>query len=140
MALGIPPPPTRADNGDFAWVAWYNQLYTLLSTTGAVLWSQVNKAGSSIADLQNKSHHLLTNILGNGEYHVSSAQATAIQAGATGTFKSGDATPKTITVTNDMHICHKKNVAIEGDIQINIPTAPNPLAVAKTAFTMFSQT
>jgi len=41
---GLPPPPTRADSGDFAWVAWYNQLYTLLSTTGAVTWSQVNKA------------------------------------------------------------------------------------------------
>ena len=100
MAIGLPPPPTRADNGDFAWVAWYNQLYTLLSTTGAVAWSQVDKAGSSIADLQNKNHGLLTNILGSGQYHVTSTQATNLNSGVSGTFKSGDATQKTITVTN----------------------------------------
>jgi len=127
MAIGLPPPPTRADNGDFAWVAWYNQLYTLLSSTGAVAWSQVDKAGSSIADLQNKNHGLLTSILGSGQYHVSSAeatlltnlnttghnaltgingsgnyhvtstQATNLNSGVSGTFTAG---LKTITVTN----------------------------------------
>lgn len=97
---GLPPPPTRAESGDFAWVAWYNQLYSLLSTTGAVSWSQVNKAGSSIADLQNHNHGLLTSILGNGDYHVSSTQASNLNSGASGTFKSGDTVQKTITVTN----------------------------------------
>jgi hypothetical protein len=100
MAIGLPPPPTRADNGDFAWVAWYNQLYTLLSTSGAVQWSQVNKAGSSIADLQTKNHGLLTSILGSGEYHVTATQATNLNSGVSGTFKSGDIPQKTITVTN----------------------------------------
>jgi hypothetical protein len=77
MAIGLPPPPTRADNGDFAWVAWYNQLYTLLSTTGAVAWAQVDKAGSSVADLQNKNHDLLTGLQGgtSGEhYHLTAAE------------------------------------------------------------------
>jgi hypothetical protein len=127
---GLPPPPTRADNGDFAWVAWYNQLYTLLSTTGSVAWTQINKAGSSIADLQNHNHGLLTSILGtgenhisdseattltalntsghnaltgiqgNGNYHVSATQASNLNSGVSGTFKSADLLPKTITVTN----------------------------------------
>jgi hypothetical protein len=130
MAGGLPPPPTRADTGDFAWVAWYNQLYTLLSTTGAVSWDLINKAGSSIADLQNHNHGLLTSILGTGQYHVSSAEASKLTAlnttghnaltgidgsgtyhvtstqasnlnsGVSGTFKSGDIPQKTITVTN----------------------------------------
>ena len=78
MAGGLPPPPTRADNGDFAWVAWYNQLYALLSTTGSVSWSLVNKAGSSIADLQAKSHSLLTSILGNGAYHLSATEQARV--------------------------------------------------------------
>lgn len=81
MASGLPPPPTRAANGDFAWVAWYNQLYSLLSTTGAVSWSQVNKAGSSIADLQNKNHDLLTGLQGgtSGEhYHMTAAEYATI--------------------------------------------------------------
>jgi hypothetical protein len=77
---GLPPPPTRAESGDFAWTAWYNQLYTLLSTQGSVSWDLVNKAGSSIADLQNKNHGLLTNILGTGQYHISSAEATNVTA------------------------------------------------------------
>jgi len=77
---GLPPPPTRAGAGDFAWTAWYNQLYTLLNTQGSVSWNLVNKAGSSIADLQNKNHGLLTNILGTGQYHISAAEATNVTA------------------------------------------------------------
>jgi hypothetical protein len=80
MASGLPPPPTRADSGDFAWTSWYNQLYTLLSTTGSISWALVDKAGSSIGDLVNKSHGLLTSVLGTGAYHVSSAEATNITA------------------------------------------------------------
>jgi hypothetical protein len=80
MASGLPPPPTRAADGSFAWVSWYNQLYSLLSTTGAVSWSLINKAGSSIGDLQNKAHSLLTGVLGTGSYHISSAEATNVTA------------------------------------------------------------
>lgn len=73
MSSGLPPPPTRANSGDFAWVAWYNQLYSLLSTTGSINWDQVNKDGSSIADLQHKEHNLLTSIQGGStseHYHL----------------------------------------------------------------------
>jgi len=84
MAGGLPPPPTRAASGDFAWTAWNNELYKLLSTTGAVQWAQVNKAGSSIADLQNKDHDLLTGLQGgtSGQhYHLTAAQVAAIGIG-----------------------------------------------------------
>lgn len=77
MAGGLPPPPTRAASGDFAWTAWNNELYKLLSTQGAVAWDQVNKAGSSIADLQNKNHNLLTPIQGgaaNDYFHLTQDQ------------------------------------------------------------------
>jgi hypothetical protein len=89
MASGLPPPPTRADSGDFAWVAWYNSLYTLLSTTGAVDWSQINKAGSSIADLQNHNHNLLTSIDGHGTYHLSATEQARVAGVIT---KAGDPT------------------------------------------------
>ena len=81
MASGLPPPPTRAANGDFAWTSWYNQLYTMLSTTGSVAWNLVDKAGSSIADLANKAHNLLTSMQGgtaNEYYHLTAAQHAAI--------------------------------------------------------------
>lgn len=80
MAGGLPPPPTRAADGSFAWVSWYNQLYTLLSTSGSVSWALIDKAGSSLGDLANRSHSFLTGVLGTGSYHVSSAEATNITA------------------------------------------------------------
>lgn len=83
MAGGLPPPPTRSADGSFAWVAWYNQLYTMLSTSGSVSWSLVNKAGSSIADLVNRAHDLLTGLQGGttGEhYHLTAAQNTNVVA------------------------------------------------------------
>jgi len=77
---GLPPPPTRAASGDFAWTSWYNSLYKLLSTTGSVSWSLIDKAGSSLGDLVTRSHSLLQGVLGSGSYHVSSAEATNITA------------------------------------------------------------
>jgi hypothetical protein len=89
MASGLPPPPTRADSGDFAWVAWYNQLYQLLNTTGSVSWSLIDKAGSSIADLQNHAHNLLTGIDGHGTYHLSATEQARVAGVIT---KAGDPT------------------------------------------------
>ena len=80
MSGGLPPPPTRAENGSFAWIAWYNSLYKLLSTTGSVTWDLVNKAGSSITDLAAKGHNLLTGVLGTGSYHISATEATRLTA------------------------------------------------------------
>ena len=81
MASGLPPPPTKAADGSFAWVSWYNALYKMLSTTGSVAWALVNKAGSSIADLQVKGHDLLTGLQGGtlGEhYHLTAIEYTNI--------------------------------------------------------------
>lgn len=78
MAGGLPPPPTRSEQGSFAWTAWYNELYTTLSTTGSVAWDLVNKAGSSIADLQDKAHSNLTSVLGNGSYHLNLTEQTRV--------------------------------------------------------------
>jgi len=81
MSGGLPPPPTRAEVGDFVWVAWYNQLNNYLSAGGSIDWTVINKAGSSIADLQNKSHDLLTGVQGGttGEqYHLTNTQYSSI--------------------------------------------------------------
>lgn len=95
MSSPLPPPPVRASSGDFAWVAWYQSLYTFLSTTGSVAWALIDKAGSSIADLQAKGHNLLTGVLGTGQYHISSAEATTVS-----TLTSGTYTPTLTNTTN----------------------------------------
>jgi hypothetical protein len=76
--MALPPPPTRADPSAFAWAAWYNQLYTFLTTAGLIAWTQVNKAGSSIVDLQNHDHAGLTNVLGNGSYHLNATEQSRV--------------------------------------------------------------
>jgi hypothetical protein len=61
-------------------------LYALLSTGGTVQWVQVNKAGSSIADLQSKNHDLLTGLQGgtSGEhYHMTAAEYATITSNDT---------------------------------------------------------
>lgn len=100
MAGGLPPPPTRASNGDFAWIAWYNALYSLLSTTGSVSWALINKAGSSIGDLQNKSHALLTSVLGTGSYHMSATEAGRVTATMSIQSKAGEPTTTDIPSGN----------------------------------------
>ena len=95
MANVLPPPPVRASTGDFAWVAWYQNLYVLLSSTGSVAWALIDKAGSSIADLQDKAHSNLTSVLGTGSYHLSSTEAATVATLASGTY-----TPTLTNVTN----------------------------------------
>lgn len=80
MPTPLPPPPQRAESGDFAWVAWYNQLYQMLSTQGSVSWALIDKAGSSLNDLANKDHTYTTNQLGGGSYHLSLTQYTRVSS------------------------------------------------------------
>ena len=96
MTGGLPPPPTRADSGDFAWVAWQNALYKLLSTTGSVSWSLVDKAGSSLGDLQTRTHSQLTGIAGSGAYHLSQTEQQRVSATVAITSKAG--TPTTTDI------------------------------------------
>ncbi len=100
MAGGLSPPPTRAANGDFAWTAWYNELYTLLSTSGSVTWALINKAGSSIADLDNHTHGALSAVLGTGSYHMSSAEAARVTATMVVNSKAGAPTTAEIPAGN----------------------------------------
>lgn len=139
MSGGLPPPPTRAASGDFQWIAWYNALYALLNTTGSVAWSLVNKAGSSIADLANKNHNLLTSMQGgttNEYYHLTSAQSSnllgIISAPVT---KTGNFT---VGASESNLICNGT-----GSITVTLPTASSNTGrrlVIKTiaAFTVIS--
>jgi hypothetical protein len=96
MAGGLPPPPTRADSGDFAWVVWQNAVYRLLSTTGSVSWSLIDKAGSSLADLQTKAHNMLTGVAGTGAYHLSQTEQQRVTATVAVNSKAGAPTTSDI--------------------------------------------
>jgi hypothetical protein len=87
MAAALAPFPQQASPGDFAWIQWMNQLQNLLNTTGAVDWSLVNKAGSSLGDLQQRDHSYLTSVLGTGSYHLSQSEQQKVTSILT---KAGD--------------------------------------------------
>ena len=58
------------------------------------------KVGNTITGLDHNSLSGLQGGGGDGYYHLTADQASALARGVDGTFLSGDATPKTITVTN----------------------------------------
>ena len=77
MAIKLPPPPLKAEPGDFTWLDWYNKLYTSLAGTGGIAWTAIDFTGSSIGDIANRNHALLTGVQGGiaGErYHLTAAQ------------------------------------------------------------------
>jgi hypothetical protein len=86
VALKLPPVPTNSPPGSGFWNDWYEKLRTLVNSGSiAVLWSSINFAGSSLADLATKPHNSLQSIQGGvaGEfYHLTSAQYSALTAGA----------------------------------------------------------
>jgi len=125
MADGLPPPPQRADSGDFAWIAWYNQLYQLLSSTGSLAWSLVNKAGSSIADLADHAHNLLSGMQGgttNEYYHLTQAQHTRVTSSKSyGVFH--DTTTQTAAVINTAYPITFNSTDLSNGVSIGSPTS-----------------
>lgn len=84
MANALPPPPTKAPDGSFAWMDWYNKLQQFVSQGGTVPWANIDFTGSSIGDIQNRNHELLSSLQGGttGEhYHLTQAQWAALTAG-----------------------------------------------------------
>lgn len=111
MAVGfnLPPPPVRGQAGDFVWTAWQNSLYKSLSNPGSITWATVDKAGSSIADLANKDHALLTNKLGTGAYHVSATEAARVTT--TMSINSAAADPTTTNITTGNWAIYKNTTS-----------------------------
>ena len=84
MANALPPPPIKSPDGSYAWMDWYNKLQQFVSQGGVVPWANIDFAGSSIGDIQDRDHALLTNMQGGttGErYHLTAAQHSALTAG-----------------------------------------------------------
>ena len=77
----LPPPPTNDQTGSFAWLEWFRQLRNYITQVGSVPWSIINFAGSTIADIANRSHQLLQGLQGGttGQYyHLTQAQYNTV--------------------------------------------------------------
>ena len=83
MAM-LPPPPTKAPDGSYAWLDWYRKLYSYVAGGGAIPWSAIDFTGSKLSDILDKPHNVLSAIQGGAAsefYHLTAAQhANAILA------------------------------------------------------------
>lgn len=123
----LPPPPIRAQAGDYAWLDWYNNLQKALTVTGAIQWTQVDKTGSSIADLQNKAHDLTTGLQGGttGEhYHLTAAEHTAIATVFTPAYGSfSDSTNQAVGAANTPQTITFNTTGAVSGVSVGSPTS-----------------
>jgi hypothetical protein len=62
------------------WERWLQQIQRILSFAGGVAWSVVNKGGSKLSDLEQRTHAMLQSILGSGDRHITEAENAEITA------------------------------------------------------------
>lgn len=84
MANPLPPPPTKAPDGSYAWLDWYKKLQAYVSQGGSVPWNVIDFSGSNLADIAIRDHGSLQGVQGGvtGEhYHLTLAQWSSLTAG-----------------------------------------------------------
>jgi len=95
----LPPPPTNDATGSYAWLEWFRQLRTYISTVGSVPWNIIDFTGSTLSSIASRSHQVLQALQGGttGEYyHLTSSEYTG---SGTGVFaRTGNPTLAGVTV------------------------------------------
>jgi len=79
MADIIPPAPVNEAQSSYAWIDWYVKLVNFVNNQSNILWTSINKAGSSLADLATRLHNDLQTRQGGSlteSYHLTAAQHT----------------------------------------------------------------
>lgn len=69
----LPPPPTNDATGSYAWLEWFRQLRSYISTVGSVPWNIIDFAGSTLSSIASRSHQVLQALQGGGTgeyYHL----------------------------------------------------------------------
>lgn len=110
MSLKPPPPPVKSEPGSFAWMDWYKKLYDYLNTAGSVIWSTINFTGSKLTDIGTRLHSNLQSVLGTGQYHVSSTEATLL----TNLLANGHAALSFILGTGSYHVSSAEATLVSG--------------------------
>lgn len=104
MPIKIPPPPETNDESQ--WKDWYLKIKSAVNNLyGSLTWSSIDKAGSKITDIIDRSHQDLQSLQGGSSterYHLTSAQQSGLTGGADTTlhFHTADrASGLSVTIT-----------------------------------------
>lgn len=81
----LPPVPReplidQSGRQSMQWTRWLQQVQRVLSFAGGVAWGIINKASSSLDDIETRTHAMLQSILGTGDRHITAAENAEITA------------------------------------------------------------
>lgn len=85
MADVIPPSPVEAPFGSYNWADWFNKVRNAINSATTLAWAQITDfTGSNLNQIATRLHSSLQSVNGSADqYHVSSAQYTALTNGIT---------------------------------------------------------
>jgi hypothetical protein len=114
----------------------WEQVYRKITALLAFDWGQVDKAGSSIADLTNKAHSLLTSILGwtsgtdtTQNKHISQADGTKWDEGADQAVLSlmtSYQQTEQVDISASLHMIKEPNATPQTDVSAILFTETKP--------------
>ncbi len=78
---GLPKPPIHDQQFSYQWREWLRRTYVRIAEAAQILWTQIDKTGSNLIDLETRRHRDLQDLQGGTTaeyYHMTSAQHTEV--------------------------------------------------------------
>ena len=116
----LPTPPIHDQEFSYQWREWLRRTYVRVAGAAQILWSQIDKTGSNITDIESHRHRDLQDLQGGTTaeyYHLTSAQHTETTAFFAATNITG-AEAETLTdgsVADSLHDHYADDVLLTGD-------------------------
>ena len=81
---GLPKPPIHDQQFSYQWREWLRRTYVRIADAAQLLWSQIDKTGSNLIDLETRRHRDLQDLQGGTTaeyYHLTAANKTTLTGG-----------------------------------------------------------
>ena len=81
---GLPKPPIHDQQFSYQWREWLRRTYVRIADAAQLLWSQIDKTGSNLIDLETRRHRDLQDLQGGTTaeyYHLTAAINTTLTGG-----------------------------------------------------------
>ena len=81
---GLPKPPIHDQLFSYQWREWLRRTYVRIADAAQLLWSQIDKTGSNLIDLETRRHRDLQDLQGGTTaeyYHLTAANSTTLIGG-----------------------------------------------------------
>ncbi len=76
---GLPKPPIHDQQFSYQWREWLRRTYVRVADAAQILWTQIDKTGSNLTDIETRRHRDLQDLQGGTTaeyYHLTSSQHT----------------------------------------------------------------